>query len=253
MRVPPWLLLMWLFVVADSANADKTFRAVSEPFPPFVDPDMEGYGVAWEIARAVLEPQGYRLSLEFMPWSRAIRESEAGTYDALFPAFHSPQREQSYLYTDKIYDTYAGLFKRKDSPIVFDGVTSLQPYSIAVGRGYVLDEAFEQADFIAKVSVSDSAQALRMLYKGRVDLAVGFIPSDHYNLVYKLETDEPGISAALEFLLPPIRIQPLYGAISRNTPNHQTIVKDFNEGLKAIRANGVYNEILRKYQTYLVR
>jgi|GEM_PF-2561905 len=49
-------------------------------------------------------------------------------------------------------------------------------------------------------------------------------------------------------LTPPLSTSPSYIAASRKIQNYKQIIDDFNRGLKRIRANGIYNQILKDYK-----
>ena len=93
--------------------AERTFKAIASPFPPFTCPDLENNGVAWEICKTAFETQGYTVTLRFAPWARAMEESKHGRYDGLLPAYWTEERTQWFLYPMPLVTIHTGFIKRK--------------------------------------------------------------------------------------------------------------------------------------------
>ena len=55
---------------------EKSFNLVSVEYPPLIGEDLPGNGWTMDVARAALEPQGYRVSIRLVTWPRAVHDSK---------------------------------------------------------------------------------------------------------------------------------------------------------------------------------
>ena len=229
---------------------DKIFNAIASPFPPFTGPNLKDKGVAWEICKAALEAQGYIVNLEFAPWARAMEDSKKGKYDGLLPAYRTEERMRWFLYPMPLLTINTGFIKHKlKKEITYNGdLRTLIGYNIGVGKGYSTEDEFDKADYLNKVFVSTTPQILKMLWLGRLDLAVGGL---EYSLYYLNEINKDpkfkGIKSDLVVLHPPLKERQAYMIIPIQTRSHKRKLNDFNLGMRKIMNNGVYSNIIKKY------
>ena len=230
--------------------AEKTFKAIASPFPPFTSPDLENNGLAWEICKAALETQGYTVTLRFAPWARAMEESKNGRYDGLLPAYWTEERTQWFLYPMPLVIIHTGFIKRKSrKEIIFAGdLRTLSEYNIGVGKGYSTNDEFDKADYLNKVFVPSTPQVLKMLWLGHVDLAVGgFEYSSYYLNQIDREPKFRGIKDGIVLMKPPLKRRYAYIAISKKAPDYAKKLRDFNIGMREIMLDGTYKQILGQY------
>jgi len=193
-----------------------------------------------EVARAALEPWGYDVTLQLLPWARALRCSESGKCDGLYLSYYVAAHEKSYVFSDPVAELETGFFKLKDRDISYKTLDDLRPYSIGMTRGASVSKEFDAADFLNKDPVPDDTVDIKKLLRGRVDLIVAAKPVLEYLLKSTLPEDEQN---KIEFVEPPLSVQNLHIAISKNSPDYQQKLHDFNEGLKKIKADGTYEAI----------
>ena len=245
-------LFAFLLLQIDIAFAgDKIFNAIASPFPPFTGNNLKNKGVAWEICKAALEAQGYTVNLEFAPWARAMEDSKKGKYDGLLPAYKTEERMRWFLYPMPLLTIHTGFIKHKSNKeINYNGdLRTLTGYNIGVGKGYSTEDEFDKADYLNKIFVSTTPQILKMLWLERLDLAVGGL---EYSLYYLNEINKDpkfiGIKSDLVVLKPPLKERQAYMIIPIQTRSHKRKVNDFNLGMKKIMNNGVYSNIIKKYE-----
>lgn len=228
----------------------KRFRAIAAPFPPFTDPDNGDFGLAWEICRAALESQGYKVSIQFAPWARALHEAKNGRIDGLLPVYWTEDREQWFLYSRPISSINTGLLKhraRTDIKYAHD-LINLKGFAIGVGRGYSTSKEFDRAEYLDTIELATTPQMLKMLWLGRLDLVANDISVSKY---YLKEIDrEPrykGIADDIVVIGAPLATRDIYLVISRKTNNAQQKLNDLNKGPKKIFSDGTYDRVISKY------
>lgn len=233
-----------IFQILPLFTNDKVFCITTEEFPPFIGNDLKGKGWTMEIARAILEPQGYQVTLELLVWARALQASKYGKYDGLYLAYYTKERTKWFVYSKPVGEVRTGFFKLKSSDISFTKLQDLRAYRIGLTRGVAISPEFDEADYLLKEEVSFDSQNIQKLLLGRIDLVA--TPELVFKELLK-KTLTPAEYAKFEFIEPHLTVQKLYMAISRKTSNYKQKLVDFNKGLEQIKSDGTYNRILREY------
>jgi len=243
MRIIRTLLVSALLCLA-SAHAHATdINLVTVDYSPFYGPNLPNEGPITEIVTAAFKKVGYQVGIKYVPWARAVADAKAGKADGLHGAWYSKEREQWFVYSDKLPGNEIVLYKRKGTePQGFTGYEDLQPYKIGVVRGYVNPPEFNAANIRTEEASSDKLN-LTKLAKERVDL----ILIDRAIAKYMLANELTEYKDDLEAVDPPLTIEYLYMLISKETADYQRKVDDFNKGLKALTAEGGVDEIMKRH------
>jgi len=209
------------------------------PIPPGSDSyKLQGY--SWDMLRSSLHAMGYSIELHIYPWTRAMRYTEAGYIDVLFPTAKTKEREKKFYYSQEYVDQVKYLvYTRKDSAITWNGLMSLNGLNIGVMRGWNYGERWDSLNSIKKYPLSKIIQGFKMLHRKRLDGFAGY----EINFDYTLEKNNmkslfrklPAFDKCEEFLVG-----------LKNTHVLQ-ILKDFDEGKKKIIMNVTFDEIIDKW------
>jgi len=221
------LFLSFVFAQHSAFASDKSFIVTTEEWPPFVSSDLPNNGWAMEVAKEALERKGYDVSLELVPWARALHCSESGKCDGLYLSYYVEERTKSYVFSDPVAVLETGLFKLKDRDISFGTLDDLRPYKIGMTRGAAVSDEFDKADFLKKDPVPHHSVNIKKLLRGRVDLVVAAKPVFEYLIRSTLPEDQQD---QIEFIGPPLSEQNLHLAISKNST---TIKKSWRTLMKA--------------------
>ncbi len=207
---------------------------------PYYGEELPRQGFFTELVRTAFERAGHEVKAEFMPWARAKLEVKQGDREVLLGAYYTEERAETYMASDPIYTDRVGIVARKGVDIEqFSSLRELEEYTIGYGRGYSVNEAFDNADYLNKVAAKNQVLNLRKLSKGRIDMVAGSFASIRY------KAKEEGIDASeLTFLEPALKENSLHIMVSRSIPNGEQLLADFHQGLRAIREDGTYDEIL---------
>lgn len=227
----------------------KSVRLVSLDWPPYIgseirdgSPMVPNNGYVAEIVIEAFKRVGYSTTVAFRPWERAVAEATQGIYDGLFPEYYGEERKTDFIYSDPFPGGPVGLMKRKDSPISFKTLQDLKGYRIGVVSGYINTAEFDAAAFLTKDEAVDDETNLRKLIFKRIDLI--FI--DRYVGEYLVRTSFPEAVGQLEFMEPALEVKPLYIVFSKKAPGVTQKIKDFNQGLALITADGTVAKIMEK-------
>ena len=133
-------------------------------------------------------------------------------------------------------------FIKKEASIDFNGdLTSLSGYAVGKVRGYSYGKAFDNATYFKQHETGDEHQLIKMLLRGRVDIAVG------NKVVINEHAAALGASDKIITLHPPFDTTPAYFAFSKAKKNLGSIANDFSKQIKALLPTEKYKKILKKY------
>ncbi|KAF1072845.1 MAG: hypothetical protein GAK45_00060 [Pseudomonas citronellolis] len=242
MRIPLRSLALSLLLSSGVCAQADTLRIATLDWAPYVSPDLPGQGLAARILSEALALNGDKAELVFLPWQRALNESRLGHFDALMPAYLSPDRSVDFYTSMPLLDSQLGFFRRRDHAIDYrpGDLNSLRPYRIGVVRGYVNQSAFDQADYLQKDVVSNDWQNLEKLLRGRLDLAV----VDRYTGYQLLARNAPALREQLTFIEPPLEVKPLYVLVPKRREHGEDLAAALDRGLQTLRRSGRLQQLI---------
>ena len=226
----------------------KTVRiGVEGAYPPFsyVDPDGRLAGFDIEIAQALCDQMKVKCTMVQQDWDGIIPALLARKYDAIIASMSiTEERKKKVAFTGKYYNTPAKFARKKGSGIEISKA-GLKGKTVAVQRATTHDN-FITGEFGDSVNIKRYAtqdEAYLDAVAGRVDLllADSVAMDDGF-----LKTDK---GADWEFVGPDYS-DPKYfgdGAGIAIRKQDKDLVDMFNKAIKAIRANGTYDRIAKKY------
>jgi polar amino acid transport system substrate-binding protein len=243
MRFNNTLLIGALLCLASAPVTAGEINLVTVDYPPFYSPTLPNEGPITEIVTTAFKNVGYQVNVKYVPWARAMADAKAGKADGLHGAWYKKEREEWFVYSDKMPGNEIVLFKRKgEEPQSFSSYEDLQPYKIGVVRGYKNPPEFDAADLRTYEANSDTLN-LTKLAKGRVDL----ILVDRALANHILANELTKYKDALEAVDPPLAIEHLYMLLSKESDDYQRKVDDFNKGLKILSDEGGIEEIMARH------
>ena len=225
----------------------KVRIGVEGAYPPFseVTPSGELKGFDIDIAHALCEEMKAECTLVQQDWDGIIPGLLAKKYDAIIASMTiTEERKRSVDFTDKYYKTPAKFVARKGSDVEVTP-EGLKGKKIGVQRAtthdaYVTDTFAGSAEV---VRYGTQEEANLDLLAGRVDLLL----ADSVAMADGFLKTEQGRD--YEFVGPDLN-DPRWFGIGAGIAirKEDTDLRDrFNEAIAAIRANGKYDEIARKY------
>ena len=209
---------------------------------PYYGEELPRDGFFTEIVRTAFERAGHTVKVEFMPWARAMLEVKQGDREVLLGAYYNEERAETYIASDSIYTDEVGIVALRELGVSgFDTLRELDEYTIGHGRGYSVNEEFDNADYLDKETAKSQVLNLRKLYAGRIDMIAGSFASIRY-----LANQEGHDLDRMVFLDPPLKENTLHIMVSRAIEDGEELLADFHEGLSSIREDGTYDRILEE-------
>jgi polar amino acid transport system substrate-binding protein len=211
-----------------------------EIIPPGSD-SVQLQGYAWDVVRESFHAMGYGIRLEVVPWERVIHYLNTGKVDAVFPAIDTATRLKTYVFSKKSVDEMRMvLYLRRDSPLVWRGLRSLEGQRVAEVRGWSYGDRWEASRDIVKEETDTVLQGFNLLDKRRLTAVIG------YEAVYDYALKEKGLRH-LYRKEGPIEVVSEYMMGRRNDPASAETVRIFDQGREKIEREGVLGRIARKW------
>ncbi len=228
----------------NGANGDKVWIiATDTAFKPFEYKAEDGsfVGIDMDILAAIAEDQGFKYEVQVLGWDASIAACQAGQADGMIAgASITEERKQSgWIFSDGYYDANQCMAVAENSSIA--GFEDLQGQAVAVKTGTMSAEYAESLADKYGYTVTyfeDSPTMYQAVIGGQTAAVMDDTPIMAANI------KDGGLAMKL---LPETGNEPAsYGFAIFNKDN-QKLVDMFNAGLKNIKANGKYDEILNKY------
>lgn len=227
-----------------SSSDGKVWKIATDTvFRPFEYKDDNGdfVGIDMDILAAIAEDQGFKYEVQILGWDASIAACQSGQADGMIAGASITEERKSsgWIFSDGYYDANQCLAVAADSDI--KGFEDLNGKAVAVKTGTMSADYAESLKDKYGFTVTyfeDSPTMYQAVVGGQVAGAMD---------------DAPIMAASIKDgnlamkLLPETGNDPAsYGFAIFNKDN-QELVDKFNAGLKNIKANGKYDEIIKKY------
>lgn len=231
-----------MFVGCDS-DAKKWVIATDTVFKPFEYTDSDGnfVGIDVDILQAIAEDQGFEYELKSLGWDASIAACQSGQADGMIAgaSITDERKESGWIFSDGYYTATQCMAVAKDSDITsFD---DLKGKEVAAKTGTAgADYAQSLKDkYNFKVTIyEDSPTMYQAVAGGQAVACFEDTP------IMKTSIKEGGL--ALKVVEGTENEGSPYGfAIFKS--EKQELMDMFNAGLKNIKENGKYDEIIAKY------
>jgi polar amino acid transport system substrate-binding protein len=228
---------------SNDPTSEKIITAVADPWPPFVDPSKKSEGLSLEIIRAAYDVEGYKVEYKNIPWARAVQEVTDGKYDILPDVWYTKDRISVFEYGEKYADNELKFIKKKGDHFEFEGLKSLKGKTIGIVKGYAYSKEFLNSNDYEKVETTTIMQNIKKVISNRVDLTL----EDKIVASALIMAEDPSYLEQIEFTNSSLESKTLHIAAGKKNPRSKKIIDAYNKGLKIIKENGKYKEILKKY------
>ncbi len=216
-------------------------------WPPYAAGELPGQGLAVELVTTALQRAGHTVKLRVDSLERILEGSKLGVYDVFATPWYSDDRNRFLDYSDPYLDSTIRFIKRKETKFKYTGLAGLRGMTVGVVQDYAYEPDFDQAHNFNKSSERNLIQNLLKLSQKRIQLTL----DDELVLRYEINRFMPKTMKNLEFVQRPLAVRGVHIGVSRENPEHATIVADFNKAIKEMISDGSYSEIVEKHKAYI--
>ncbi|MBO5454358.1 MAG: transporter substrate-binding domain-containing protein [Clostridia bacterium] len=236
------VLLCLSFAGCGEQKADYVI-GTDKGFSPFEFQDADGniVGIDMDILAAIAEDQGFTYELQYIGWDAAIAACQAGQADGMIAgaSITDERKASGWIFSDGYYDATQGMAVASDSDIT--GFEDLKGKKVAVKNGTMSNQYAEEIKDkygFEVVTFSTSPDMYQAVTGGQVEACFDDTPILKYNIKIG-ELDMKFVEGTEN--------EPAQYGFAIFDSNNQELVDRFNAGLKNIRENGKYDEIIAKY------
>ena len=238
------MVLCFAFAACGNNAEEADFViATDKGFSPFEFQDAEGniVGIDMDILKAIAEDQGFTYDLQYIGWDAAIAACQAGQADGMIAgaSITDERKANGWIFSEGYYDATQGMAVAKDSDI--DSFEDLNGKKVAVKNGTMSNqyaESIKDKYGFEVITFPTSPDMYQAVLGGQVVACFDDTPI----LKYNIKTGE----LAMKFVEGTENEPAQYGFAIFDAKN-QELIDLFNAGLKNIRENGKYDEIIKAY------
>ncbi|MGI0117039.1 substrate-binding periplasmic protein [Zooshikella sp. RANM57] len=237
------LIIIALFSILSASAYCQEVTIVTEDFPPYnYVEDNTIKGLSSQIVMAVLKEINIKAEIKFYPWARAYLYATTLKNHLIYSIARIPEREHLFYWVGTIAPYKTSLYKLKSrKDIKINSLEEAKKYTIGCSFADVITIYLQKKGFILLDQVSNDAQNLQKLLHGRVDV----IAYDEASFVYKVNQKGLDISKFERIYRLEELSDDLYMAFSKTSDI--ALVRKFQDGLRTIKKNGVFDKIQREY------
>ncbi len=237
------LTLCALLLFCSGPSVAAELKLATSPWPPYVDEHLPGKGLAIKLVTTALARAGYTTRLRIESWTRTLEGTDIGVYDVIPTAWYSEARARAFSFSKPYLTNNIMLLKRKDDPFTYHDLSDLKGRVIGIISGYAYGPAFDAAGNFYRVNSKHLVENLTKLRLGQIDLTL----DDERVLQHDLEKYMSNSQDQFVILPKPLSVNGLHIAVSKQRPDHEKIVADFDKAMEAMKQDGEYERILNEF------
>ena len=238
-----WTLLILSSIFVYSASAEEIITIATLEYSPWTGKNLKDNGFVNHVITEAFKRKGYTVKYSYLPWQRALTETENGKYSALSYVYWSKNREKEFFLSDPISEEKIVLFHLKTKPLKdWKTLDDLKDYQFGATRGYTYTKEFWDAAKTRrlKVDVTNSdVQNFKKLLAGRIDIFPSGLVNGESILRKEFDANK---SDLLSFHPKPLSKTTGHLAFSRSRKNSESLVRIFNQGLAELKNKGLYDK-----------
>ncbi|PLR96533.1 transporter substrate-binding domain-containing protein [Bacillus sp. T33-2] len=245
-----WVCLLILSLVlsgcggeeTSSGDGGKVYRVgIDTTYPPFeFEEDGEYKGIDIDIINAIAESQDFKIKLSPLDFGGIIPAMQAGELDLAIAGMSiTDERKKTVDFSEPYFDAGLTLVVKKGNKDI-KTIDDLKGKTVAVKKGttgatFAQEHADKKGFKVAQFN--DSPAMFQEVANGNADVLI----EDYPVIAYAIAKNDPGLEIVGE------RLNGDQYGIAVLKGENQDLLKKINKGLKELKENGQYDEILKKY------
>lgn len=240
-----WLGAFLFVVMCIPWNVGAQTKVViaATDWAPYSGSRLLNGGFLSEITIAAFTKAGYDAKLIILPWKRAMEMTKEGKCDALLGASYTKERTLFFSYPKYSWNNHVFFFVKKEKHMTYVTPEDFCPARIGVFLGSFYADRFRKIGCLTVDEFSTIQQNIKKLLSDRIDL---FIDSKDA-VDYYINKEFPDHKNDIKTVLPCYEIDKIYLVISKKIPKNAQMARDYDHGIKAIKADGSYHKIIEKH------
>jgi len=248
------LFLSFIFSTISYAK-DKIYITNGE-WAPYMSKGLKHGGLISHIISEAFAAVDVEVIYGYFPWKRSYRYAALGKgengdrWHATAAWYYAEQREQEFLYSDMVFEASEVLFYLKSNPVSWNKDSDLIGKRIG-GTDYSpypnLEPLHEKGVIKIIRSGEDDVQMQRLFFRN-IDAVVVIKEVGLYYLAKNLSNLPKEEIEDVGYLQQSASRRHLYLLFSHKVEQNKILLEKFNRGLRMIRLNGRYTELIKEFE-----
>ena len=235
------IMLIWIPVKSEAQSRPVVIAA--SDWSPYTSPDLKNGGFLTDIVTTAFRRVGYVPEVKFVPWKRGVEMTKVGEYDTLLGASYTEERTAYFLYPNYAWENAVFFFGQTGHGQRYTSLEGLCPATVGTFRGSFYVARLSAISCLRVEEVDSIRQNIQKLAAGRIDLFI-----DSKNAVdFAFQTDLSEYKDAIEPVQPAFERDMVYLVVSKQHPQAQQTLADFDRGIILIQTDGTYQQILTSH------
>lgn len=232
-----------LATLASTAAHAADYVLVTGPdYPPYADQHLPDGGLVTRIVKQAFGRVDRTVDIQFLPWSRGFAAVRDGKADATFPYAPSIDRLAVMQASAPIFMLQNRVWSARDQPVIWTTPSDLAGKRLCLPLGYSPSkplQALLDQNALQLVQPRNMDDCVRMVQSHRVDFTTND-PAVMQAVMERTNIELDGDPRSLDS-------RPLVLLVARNNPRGAELLADFDEGLRRMKADGSYDEIVKRW------
>jgi hypothetical protein len=177
--------------------------------------------------------------IEFDKWKDVMNKIDGGELDGSPALWESPERMEKYFFSKPYLYSQLVLVGRKGSDVGATSFKDLEGKKIGIVQDYAYGD-FEGRDKVELIDGKGNQNNLEKLLSGDIEYMLVDALIIQYMLKYQLND----VTAHLAIGQRPLMTKSLHLGLRKNVENAESILREFDEEIAEMIADGTFNEIL---------
>ncbi|MBF0225650.1 MAG: transporter substrate-binding domain-containing protein [Desulfobacterales bacterium] len=236
-------LSFFLLIKIEIVDGKEIFISGTE-WEPYTGEHLLNKGFLAEITVEAFKKVGYDVTVKLIPWIRAIEETKIGKFHALIGASYTEDRTNYFAYPKYAWENYMHIFTQNDKDMTYTTLEKLCPGKVGLLRGSYLVERIRKNVNCLKI---EEANTVLSNIEKLIAKRINYMIDSKDSVYFYINTDLKEKKNMVKIIYPPLELDKVYTVISKNIPNYETILNDYEKGIELIKQDGTYQKILEKH------
>ncbi|WP_286829031.1 MULTISPECIES: substrate-binding periplasmic protein [Kordiimonas] len=199
------------------------------PFNFFSENTGKIEGTVHAVVTEMMRRAGFSYQVELLPWKRAFQTAQETSNACLYSVDRTEEREALFQWVSPIFESGWYLHRRPDSDIEIMSLADITPYRVSATFDYASTRELMAQGHQDILMTQTSIDALRLLYRGRVDLL----------LTGELEAKHLSKKAGLPEPIPVLKLGTAISSMGCSLTTDPVIVQklqEINDGMATFKA-----------------
>lgn len=242
------VFIVLILFFSESLASKEIIRLTNGEWPPYTSASLYQNGFASHVVREAFRAVDVEVVFGFFPWKRSYIYAQKGkgidgeAWNGSIVWVKTDERENQFLYTDRVILDKEVLFFSKDNPLRWEKVSDLKGKIIG-GTMHTAYPMFEEAEKQRVLSIERAGNydtLFKRLVRGRIDAVPQALNVGNYFLRTSLTPKE---RSKVSFSPTIIQEEAYHVILSKKDKVNKRFVRLFNIGLNKIKLNGKYKEL----------